>query len=516
MSKTEADGQKTFLVRAFRLFKERIRGQFTRVESWRRDATESVNDFFGSITKWMLEHKMVAVIGLAVIVWVALMIWFIADVLRGQVQGSAVQVGVGGIIGGAIIGFIISPIAAGIAFVSLLLLNWSFKILTAAVLFVPVILWTPVYGIWRGVLVTGQLLLLIPLSALFIVTRGVQLWRGIFWTCPARQCAYRGLPAHVCPECGEVHDRLWPNLYGVFWHHCSKCGHRLPTLSSLGRNALERRCGDPNCRMPLLGMHAGKAPERLVAIVGAPSSGKTNYLLMAVRQIVDGCGSDRSLIKGIIDDKGQEAQFSREWTLLERGQTPDATSAVPTAFLLYVRTGQSKNQLYLYDAPGEEFTTLAGISNQQYFHLLEGIILLVDPMSFSGFNKAGGEIHQRKTASLQEVVASVASHAAAVVRNDSSRKLYLKVAVVISKADLPGVKAFVGDVTKAVVTGARCREVIVEWGGTNAIQALENRFQSVEYFACSALGRDPNTESSDSFRGFGVLEPLRWTLTGER
>jgi hypothetical protein len=117
---------------------------------------------------------------------------------------------------------------------------------------------------------------------------------------------------------------------------------------------------------------------------------------------------------------------------------------------------------------------------------------------------------------LQEVVNSTLMTAVSGTRAERSGKLPLRVAVVISKADLACVKGQIGDVEQGEVAGATCREAIVSWGGENVLRALEHRVAGVEYFACSALGRAVEPHNRPPFRGSGVLEPLGWVLMGAR
>jgi hypothetical protein len=48
------------------------------------------------------------------------------------------------------------------------------------------------------------------------------------------------------------------------------------------------------------------------------------------------------------------------------------------------------------------------------------------------------------------------------------------------------------------------------------LRLLEHRFETVEYFACSPLGREFDPKNKQTFQGAGVLEPLAWVLTGVR
>lgn len=354
----------------------------------------------------------------------------------------------------------------------------------------------------------SRLSLLAPLAGLVAVTRARQVWDGIFFTCPSRRCAYRGLPAYVCPSCGEAARGLWPSLYGVLEHECASCGAPMPTLDRLGRDRLERRCG--GCDMPLAGRHAGRARERLVAIAGATGSGKTNYLLMAVAEAVGGAPG----IRAEIDDEAQADDFCREWRNLAVGVPAPKTSEVASAFLLYATVGRERCQLYLYDAPGEEFASIGAMAAHQYFPLLEGIVLLVDPLSFPTVREREGDA--RASPPLSEVVTSTLVAASAGKPPGRDGKVPLRVAVVVSKADLASVRERLGDIWEAMPSSETCRAAIAAWGGEPALRAIEHRFHEVAYFACSPLGRPAETNSRQPFAGRGVLEPLLWVLGAEK
>ncbi|MCI0744374.1 MAG: hypothetical protein L0Y58_03110 [Verrucomicrobia subdivision 3 bacterium] len=458
-----------------------------------------------------MKHKWRLVLRLGVLIFVGLTGWFVLDWQRGRVEGNAMQAGVGGLVGGALMGVIGSAVLSFGTLAAVLVANKLFKILARTVLLVSLLVWMPILALWQTAVVTGKLLLLVPLFVLFIGTRLTQLWWGIFFTCPSRRCSYRGLPAHVCPnpECQASHYGLWPSLYGVLWHVCAQCGERLPTLDWLGRDKLARRCGQPSCQMQLLGRHAGRAPERLVAIAGGTNTGKTSYLLMTVREITHS-GDAATTIKAVIDDPSQEAEFQRNWDNLAAGLPAAKTTDVALAFMLYGRVGRERCQLFLYDAPGEEFDALGATAPQQYFPLLEGVVLLVDPESFAA-QQTKADRNRSQTNALLEIVASVVRMTSA--GNLGSAKIQKRVAVVISKADLAFVTSEIGDVRQAPIPSEVCRTALMQWGGENALRALEQRFASVRYFACSPLGRAVDNRSREPFNGSGVSEPVEWLLS---
>jgi hypothetical protein len=493
-----ASSRETLIARSFRTFRDKVRSVSGHARERQRDWSSRLRGWFDVIVRWEVRHCP----GIALAVGGALLG---ISVVWGLVRGDSAQGSLAAFLDGGVSLLLFAvPVMTFLVVAATFILLFSVFLLAKLSILLGLGIWMGFYALWRLAILMVSLLALIPLSVGVVSARGLELAKGIFYTCPSRKCAYRGLPVYVCPDCSEGNRDLWPNLYGLLWHECIRCGRRLPVLDVLGRRQLGRRCG--GCEMPLLGRHAGRARERLVAIAGGPGSGKTNYLLMAVHEIlVAGRNGHRPLLRGEIDDPRQEALFEEAWQKLEHGEPAAKTSEVMKAALLYGSVAGSRCQLYLYDAPGEEFASIGSMSRQQYFPLLEGLILLVDP---AGFGSGRG-------APLRDVVASTLAIAATGIPTRSDGRMRLRVAVVLSKADLVDVRAEIGDVRAGSIEGPRCREAIVRWGGEASLRAIEHRFESVEYFACSALGRTPS-QQSDPFRAHGVIEPLAWVLTGER
>lgn len=500
--------KETFIAGAFREFRENIGQGFKRSAKIWQNASDFVNDLTSGINEFLSDNAWPVILTLAIIIFVGLLVFFISDWARGKVQGNAFQTGVGGLIGGALVGIIIAPIIAGILYILAFLLNKLFMVISPVILFLPVILWTPIYALAQMIIVLVKLLLLIPLFFLFLISRGIQLYRRIFYTCPYRECHYRGLPNYVCDQCGESNPKLWPNFYGLLRHDCVNCGKSLPTLDILGRSKLKMRCGGEDCDRPLEGKHGGKAPEKLVAIAGGPGSGKTCYLYMAIDEIINGNGKSGNQIRGEIDIEAQGVEFLDGWKELDLGMKLAKTTEVKVAraFLLYAGVGRKKFQIYLYDAPGEEFESISRMTEKQYFPMLEGFILMVDPLSFECVRSGSGALGY-KPVPLQRVVSSTLSSFSG--ERIGENKFKMRVAVVISKADMECVKEQIGK----KMSGDACRKVIESWGGGNAIRIIENNFETVKYFACSPLGREYDLKNHKPFRGYGIMEPLDWVLS---
>src|SRR6185436_3833946 len=156
----------------------------------------------------------------------------------------------------------------------------------------------------------------------FLPLRGSQeawlLLRRVTYRYPYEDCAWRGLPIHVC-ACGERYPDLLPSFYGIFHHTCRHQdgkSEKLPTLDLLGRNRLTRLCG--GCKRPLIHSSLGELPEWPVAVVGGAGAGKTVFLLQATRQLGERLAERRGALR--IDAAAQEAGYRSQMATLDRGQ----------------------------------------------------------------------------------------------------------------------------------------------------------------------------------------------------
>ena len=515
---------RTFFRLAIDQYKANIVGIFSKADTYRQMASRRVGYTLSNFHYWIMENKWMPTFYVALICGIGFTLCFFIKWRQIMVENGMLKPAMIDAIIEGVLAWVLSSFVAGLvvyvvffAFDAVTLAIFAaLKAIGIFIISLPFIPWIPFYALFQTILVIGKLLVLIPLLLLFIATRTVQLVKGIFFTCPNRKCTYRGLPAYVCEECGASNHRLWPNLYGLLRHRCIRCTALLPTLDILGKKRLARRCGNPDCDIPLLGRHVGKARERLVGIIGGVSSGKTHYLLMAVNKIVSPNSSGKPSLSGEIDDPTQKIQFRQEWLNLSAGLTAPKTVEVASAFLLYMKK-PSKFQLYLYDAPGEEFQSIKGMSYHQHLPLLEGIIFMVDPYSFQTIRKELPNDYVQAPP-LQETVDSMLNNLLNKFQVVSGQKVPLRIALVISKADLEPVTRRIGDIRQGPIPGEQCRKAICAWGGENEVVKIEQRFDKVAYFACSALGRKSlagDKRDKRPFEGAGVLAPLAWVLNQE-
>lgn len=498
--------------KALREFKENVVKGFTRANEMMLNATDFVDLKVRGINNFRINN--VGIYWTIILVFSVIVgLIFACITIKDVVQLSDIKM----FIVGFFIRFIIWTLITAliIACLSRFIIQtkelyYLLNILMAVILFLPVILCILcilIYALVQIVIVLLKFLVLIPLFFLVIITRHIHLRKKIFHTCP--YCSYRGLPLYVCPECGEFNEKLWPNLYGLLHHDCTGCGKPLPTLDVRGRNKMEQRCD--HCEMPILSKNTVPLPEKLVAIVGGHRSGKTSYLIMAVDEITNGNNEDETRIKGEIEIETQKEKFGQKLNKLSEGIALEKNEDINEPFLLYAEVNARKCLIYLYDTPGGKFATFSTMSEKHYFTLLEGLVLLVDPLSFKSVRAGFNGLDYQPTP-LQDVVNSILHAASSGIPLGKSGKFKMHVAVVISKADMECVSEKIEKIGDKL-TETACRDAIMEWGGESAIRSIELRFENVEYYACSPLGRDGDPDNKDPFRGYGILEPLDWVLS---
>jgi hypothetical protein len=376
------------------------------------------------------------------------------------------------------------------------------------------------------------LLVLVALTALsFVVFLPMRtahalwlLYRRIAYRCPYDDCAYRGLPIHLC-TCGVRYADLRPSFYGLFFHTCrhSERAVRLPTLDWFGRNKLPRLCG--GCQRPLIHSSLGELPEWPIAVVGGINTGKTVFLLQAIRQVRERLGAlPGSTVR--LDSEMQERDYQQQMGLLDRGQVVAKTAGdVMLAFGVAVRVRSTRLRclLYLFDKPGEDFATMQRFGRMQVMQHVRGIVLLVDPFALPMLarqaRQLGAELKPSDDA-FQRVVANLLENVELMGVPREGGKFTVPLALVLSKADAFPTRDYPflanlcprnGDPVDSALQ-ARCREALDKLGEGGSIRALEQRFSQVGYFACSALGRLPDRRTPSAFQPIGVAEPLLWLL----
>lgn len=352
----------------------------------------------------------------------------------------------------------------------------------------------------------------------------------IFVRCPTCYAQMR-IPIHVCPTCATEHSRLWPSVYGVFHHRCAKCNSRLPTLGVMGRDEIVKKC--VACSRPM-NKRVGQLVNVHIPIIGGPSCGKSNFIFMATRELIETYAKPRRYETEFPDER-DEARYTANLRELGLGRplakTPDIA---PEAYNLTLkRPGERLGRiLYIYDAAGEVYIDKDNTILQTYYDYVDGIVFIIDPTSIDLYRrKHAGRITALQAAlrpSSQDVMDAYGRMIEVLEQSVGLRRgnrFSHPIAVVISKLDALDLDSLIGDLAVKQLMQADpsfvleedasdflVEQFLVQHELGNLVRLLRNQFMQVRFFASSALGRMPDTTDRTPFVPEGVLPPFLWVL----
>lgn len=145
----------------------------------------------------------------------------------------------------------------------------------------------------------------------------------------------------------------------------------------------------------------------------------------------------------------------------------------------------------------------------------------MDPFSLPGLEEYASLAGQPKPSEVPfHAIASNLVHAVELmVRAGRHGMCDVPLAVVLTKTDaLPAnVYPFLGalrrpDPRDSDALHSLCREALCQLGGDASVRMLEQKFENVRYFACTATGRMPALRDASSFQPAGVEQPVLWLL----
>jgi hypothetical protein len=410
-----------------------------------------------------------------------------------------------------------SPVASGVATAATAVL--AVAVFAVAVFLVSVLAFVSYLMVLC--ILTGLLFLVfVPMRALHWVWL---IYRKIAYRCPYDACSYSGLPVHVC-TCGQEYADLRPSFYGIFYHTCR---HRdgdvkLPTLNLLGRKRLVRLCG--KCKYPLGHSSFGELSEIPILLVGGTNTGKSVFLRQAVRGLRDALATRFPGAQVALDSRTQEHRLQEDFNRLDKGQVLDKTTGdvvEACGVALRLKKPRLHSLLYLYDPPGDDFSSMQRLGGKQSLHHLQGFFLLVDPFASPGLKRVGTAADAPDLKVSQAPLSDVVRNLIVAVNQHlvafPTQRCSVPIAVVINKVDaLPAGSApclaALAAQNGAARVGAPCRQTLEDLGEGPSLRNLELKFSTVEYFACSALGRAYDPREHTPFRPQGVEAPLIWLI----
>ena len=277
----------------------------------------------------------------------------------------------------------------------------------------------------------------------------------------------------VCPGCGrkfyrpsyevegELIDGLCPTDKGVF--HREMRSSKIPCFGSKsGRKRLPQCC--PACREPV-STEEGK--PFVLSVAGAPSSGKTSFILSAAGKAISSSGNGNA--------SSAEFYFKKDATALSdyRAGRCDPT---PVSFLsprivcFEPKHFPTKRLVYMCDVSGKFFSGGVETDLQPQYVYNDAIVFMMDPFCSDPAGTAFGAYvgFMEKYRLLN--------------RLDASKQITVPFALVVSRSDKPGPFSGIG--------GAELREKLSEEGYFTLVNMIEKDFSTVSFFSCDASKED--------------------------
>ncbi|MBW6436453.1 hypothetical protein KZ829_22180 [Actinoplanes hulinensis] len=301
----------------------------------------------------------------------------------------------------------------------------------------------------------------------------------------------------------------------------------------------------PHChsRMP---PSFGEGRSPLIAMAGAPHTGKSVYLRILADQLRHGMGLRFGADVKLIGDE----QFSNT---TGRADYLDPAGELFPGGQLYAKTQQASEGrrdpivfgwrqrrmgrydttlLSFFDTAGEDLSSMSTVDNLRYLGAADALILLLDPFLIP---RARDQINLPKSAyttnqSTVDVLNRVTDNLRESRHLGGRKNIPIPVAVVFAKIDAffdvwgedhplvqrpePGPYY---DETAGRATHEYVRGQLADWGAHDVDNHLTHNYKNYRYFAVSALGAEPDYDNDiidpNGVHPFRVDEPLLWLLS---
>ncbi|WP_327006423.1 hypothetical protein OHA72_03550 [Dactylosporangium sp. NBC_01737] len=339
------------------------------------------------------------------------------------------------------------------------------------------------------------LLLVLSIGLIYllrVVDTGLLQLRGIRITCSNPNDYGRvPYPSYKCATCGAMHHDVRPGRYGVLTRTCA-CGNKLPTLLMLGSHRMPGYC--PKCHEPLP-PGSGQAPEIVLPVFGASNAGKTQLMVLLAL-----AAQER------FERRGQKVEpaddYTRDWIkdqsqhMSKMGMPQKTAKELRAPYVLHIRSGRRGSRtLKIFDVAGEIFDTSEHIDGLRYAMAARTFVFVLDPLAIERFWTSLDDKLRTKLASVRSVrePASIFENATVAFEQMDLTLTRTRLVVAVSKADL--VEAELEQA--GVSSDASLRTWLCEdLDQINMVNAMEQRFASVEFVLTSAVRRDDTVDDS--------------------
>ncbi len=305
------------------------------------------------------------------------------------------------------------------------------------------------------------------------------------------------------------------------------------TCPSCGHETHRRVC--PTCHYELL-HDAGRAAERLIAVIGGRGTGKSNYIAMLINQLENIAGVALGVAIRAVGDRTREryerdfyAPLFRQNRVIPPTQTAavDPATRTPMVFRLTTNEGGVAN-LVLFDTAGEDMQALSTMSSEaRYILHADALLFLLDPLQIPAVRQMLPAEHLPPPdpgAEPEYIVERLRELYEQYYGLKSAERITRPVAFTLSKIDMllplldpgSGLRHNAEDDQDSVHAEiAACLEM---WMGPRLTTLIRADFARYRYFGVSSFGRPPEGAASGAQTVTGlapirVEDPIRWILS---
>ena len=301
----------------------------------------------------------------------------------------------------------------------------------------------------------------------------------------------------------------------------------------------------PHCHNPIP-MEMVKKKGYIISIIGARSSGKTNYITTLIYELLNNLcnlGELGTSAVNITDDPKHYTQHRYDSDffdiLYKRKKCPpqtdinDPKSRIP---LIYHLTNDSKNiYLVFYDTAGENFANVKNIAgNVRFLNESDAVIFLLDSFEIPYVHdklNLKSDINLRYNVIVDNLLTHFREGDPAI-RDAHFKKpmalVFSKIDAILANAEKFEDTALAGmsitnnsnylDGSPIILSDFDSINVSIQgalsmWGERNFLNNIKNNYKNAKFFGVSALGGQPDTMNNiATIKPYRVLDPLVWIL----
>lgn len=287
----------------------------------------------------------------------------------------------------------------------------------------------------------------------------------------------------------------------------------------------------------------------IISIIGAKSSGKTNYITTLINELkTKGRFLGISIIPEICTEKSEyntENHYTNDFfnTLYKKGKCPDPTDVideknrVPLIYVLNNKETGISIYLVFYDTAGENFNNPHNIGpNVKFLNESDAVIFLFDTFAIPYVHDKLG-IKTPIELPYDGIIANVLSYFKNFTSSEVKKMHFNKpMAMVFSKIDavLTHEELFADtsfsdlsmEKNSSFISGSgvslsefqsisdSLKAVLSEWNETNFVDKISSTYKNAKFFGISSLGGQPDSSNNiKKVKPYRVLDPLVWILS---